>query len=84
MKALSGYIDKNSVIVDGNISFYEGYNVIITILDSVRDQKKEDIGKKDSRQQAAKELAGLWKSHGDTASVEETVRSMRRGRSFDA
>ena len=84
MKALNGYIDKNSVIVDGNLSSYEGYNVIVTILDSVRDRKKEDAGKKGTREQAAKELAGLWRSHGDTESVEETVRAMRRGRSFDA
>ena len=32
---------------------------------------------------AVMDLAGLWKSHEDELSVEETVRDMRKGRSFD-
>ena len=32
---------------------------------------------------AVMELAGLWKDHGNELTVEETVRNMRRGRSFD-
>ena len=32
---------------------------------------------------AVMELAGLWKDHGDQLTVEETVRDMRKGRSFD-
>lgn len=31
----------------------------------------------------AMELAGLWKDHGNELTVEETVRDMRKGRSFD-
>ncbi len=36
------------------------------------------------REEAAKGLAGLWASHSDEQSVEETVRMMRRGRQFDS
>ena len=32
---------------------------------------------------AVMELAGLWKDHGNELTVEETVRDMRKGRSFD-
>ena len=32
---------------------------------------------------AALDLAGLWKGHENEMSVEETVRTMRKGRSFD-
>ena len=32
---------------------------------------------------AVLELAGLWKSHENELSVEETVRDLRKGRSFD-
>lgn len=32
---------------------------------------------------AVMELAGLWKDHGNVLTVEETVRDMRKGRSFD-
>ena len=32
---------------------------------------------------AVMELAGLWKDHGNELTVEEKVRDMRKGRSFD-
>jgi hypothetical protein len=32
---------------------------------------------------AVLELAGLWKDHGNELTVEETVRDMRKGSSFD-
>ena len=32
---------------------------------------------------AVMELAGLWKDHENELTVEETVRDMRKGRSFD-
>lgn len=54
------------------------------------DQTREKIGrhiqhqKKALREEAARGLAGLWASHSDEQSVEETVRMMRRGRQFDS
>lgn len=37
----------------------------------------------DKMRTAALGLAGLWKNHENELSVEETVRNMRKGRSFD-
>ena len=83
MYALSGYINKNAIIADENISSFEGCKVIITVLDAINEGqngvKISDEGKK----KAARELAGLWREHDNKISVEETVRSLRRGRSFD-
>ena len=87
MYALSGRVDGNTIVVNENIARYEGCNVVITILDYqavgnpsslTRDQKKA------LREEAARGLAGLWASHSDEQSVEETVRMMRRGRQFDS
>ena len=59
----------------------------MTILDSVRNAPKAETDcintDKDKRKAAALELAGLWKSHNEELSVEETIRIMRRGRQFD-
>lgn len=89
MYALSGRVDGNTIVVNENIARYEGCNVVITILDYqavgngnssslTRDQKKA------LREEAARGLAGLWASHSDEQSVEETVRMIRRGRQFDS
>ena len=41
--------------------------------------------KVDAKMKAAvMELAGLWKDHENDLTVEETVRDMRKGRSFDS
>ena len=86
MYAVSGYIDGNTVVANESIKNYEGYNVIIPILDSISDNNaslsspKTDI----SRKQAVRSLAGLWKSHNNEQSVDDMVRTMRRGRSFDS
>ena len=37
----------------------------------------------DKMRTAALGLAGLWKNHENELSVDETVRNMRKGRSFD-
>ena len=81
MHALSGYINDNTVVVNGNISSFEGYNVVITILDTVRNAGIMDHNK-EQKQHAARQLAGLWSSHDSSFSVEDTVRDMRKGRSF--
>lgn len=82
MQELSGYINQNAIVVNGNISSFDGYNVIVTILDSTRDKHAQSQDDTELKKAAARELAGLWKSHEDS-SVEEMVRGMRRGRSFD-
>ena len=85
MYALNGRINDNTIVVDENISQYEGCDVVITILGHVTDRRvvsKEKI-RDEERITAARNLAGLWKAHNDDQSVEETVRMMRRRRQFD-
>ena len=87
MRALSGYVNGNTVVVDGNISSYNGRDVIITILDRddffVR-ERTENLDKNEKRIAAARTLAGLWKDRKDDISAEDMVRNMRRGRHFDS
>ena len=84
MYALKGYIDNNSIVVDENIHLYEGFNVIITILDPVQEEPVllQYRNPNDDAVKAAEELSGIWSDY-DPVSVEETVRSIRRGRHFD-
>jgi len=84
MYALSGRIDGNSIVVKEDIARYEGCDVVITILDRITDQNSGKAQKRVSMETSARELSGLWKTHNDTKSVEETVRTMRRGRQFDS
>ena len=86
LAAVNGYIEGNSVVVKESVANWQGRNVIVTILDSKRnDQIAEDsIKDKGERVLAAKALAGIWKNHGNDISVEETVRNMRRERRFDS
>ena len=84
MYALKGYIDNNNIVVDENIDLYEGFNVIITILDPVQDEPVllQYQNPDDDAIKAAEGLSGIWSDH-DSVSVEETVRSMRKVRHFD-
>ena len=87
MRALSGYINGNTVVVDGNISSYNGRDVIVTILDRGDLFVRERAGtfdKNKKRIAAARTLAGLWKDRKDDISAEDMVRNMRRGRQFDS
>ncbi len=79
-------INGNSVVTNESIKNYEGYNVVITILDSIRDNHSSLSSTKtdESRKQAVRSLAGLWKSHDNDQSVDDMVRTMRRGRNFDS
>lgn len=86
LAAVSGYIDEDRVIVDENISEWKGRKVIVTVLDSVYNSRTSEVqgnNKIETRKAAAMELSGLWKDHKCELSVEETVRSMRKGRRFD-
>lgn len=84
MYALTGYIDKNRIVTNESIDFYEGCSVIITILDSETDNtvitQSENL--KDDAVTAARELSGMWAAQNDI-SVDETVRNMRKVRHFD-
>ena len=82
MHAVSGYINDNTVIANENLSLYEGYDVIITILDTVKNKHSEKTTI-ERKKEIARELAGLWADRDDDISVEETVRMMRRRRCFD-
>ena len=45
---------------------------------------KQPVKNAETKMRAAvMDLAGLWKDHENELSVEETVREMRKGRSFD-
>ncbi len=85
LTTVNGYIDGNRVIVDESVADWQGSRVIVTILDSInKPARKADKNTDDeSRKAAAEEIAGLWKGYGIETSVDDTVRNMRRGRSFD-
>ena len=86
MYAVNGFINDNTVITDENILRFEGRRVIITILDSKIDEvyEAEQLeAEKKIRRNAALGLAGLWKSHDNTVSVDKIVRGLRRRRQFD-
>ena len=82
MYAVSGYIDDGAVVLNEKVNDWQGRNVVVTILDStwnesdLSDEELVDEGAKN----AALQLAGLWSSHDQNASVYDTVRNMRRGR----
>ena len=83
MYALSGRIDGNAIVVNENIAKYEGCDVVITILDRIADRDSRKAYKRAVMEASARELSGLWKTHDDEVSVEDMVRTMRRGRQFD-
>ena len=83
MYAISGYIDNNAVVVNENISSYEGRTVIVTILDGLKDSHPALHTVVEKQREAARQLAGLWKSHDNQLTVEEEVRAIRRGRKLD-
>lgn len=86
LAAVNGYIDGNRIVIDETISEWQGRNVVVTILDSNWERRTsvaQTGGDAEKRRTAAVKLAGLWKDQEDSLSVEETVRNMRKGRSFD-
>ena len=85
LTAVNGYIDDDRVVVDESIADWQGRRVVVIILDGLGSNVDNDTveEKARARKAAAKELAGLWQDQNDDISVEETVRAMRRGRSFD-
>ena len=85
LTAISGYIDGNRVVVEENVSEWQGRKVVVTILDGFEEGRmpSNKFARDDARIAAANELAGLWKNHDDEPSVDAVVRSMRKGRRFD-
>ena len=82
MHAIAGHINDNMIVTDENLSSYEGYDVAITVLDT-RDNTENPQLPSESSIKAANRLAGLWKNHNDDTPVDDVVRAMRKGRSFD-
>ncbi len=83
MHALSGYIKENTIVTSESLDIYDGHDVIITILDRLKEKKITKSISEERKRKAAMSLAGLWIDHDDNMSVEDTVRSLRRVRSFD-
>ena len=82
MHAIAGHINDNMIVTDENLSSYEGYDVVITVLDT-RDNAGNSQFPSESSIKAANRLAGLWENHDDDTPVDDVVRAMRKGRSFD-
>ena len=85
MYSLSGLVDGNTIKTNENLLAFEGRRVIITILDDTIEMSNHSTQKilDSKRKNAARELAGMWKSHDFTGNVDDMVRSLRRGRQFD-
>ena len=85
MVALKGFINGNTVVTDGVLgNLYDGNEVIITILDTIRPKKKAAPSKtKNYTADDVKEAFGLWKDHKESENVAEYVRNLRKGRQFD-
>ena len=85
LTAVNGYIDDDKIVVDESVADWQGRRVVVIILDGLGSENDNDAAEEKvrTRRAAAKELAGLWKDQSDDVSVEEAVRDMRRGRSFD-
>lgn len=84
LTVIDGYIDANKVVVNENIAAWEGRKVVVTILDSTWNQNSSYSETSEAdKKAAALEISGLWKDHENEMSVNETVRSMRKGRCFD-
>ena len=81
--AVNGYYNGEHIVMDERVNLHVGQRVIITILDTMKSIQSEKNDTEDRKKAAAISLAGLWKNHDEDLSVEETVRAMRKGRSFD-
>ena len=61
--------------------------IVLELLRTMNSQSGMDerrVRNADTKMRAAvMDLAGLWEGHENEMSVEETVRNMRKGRSFD-
>ena len=83
MHALSGYIKDNTIVASESLNKYDGHDVIITILDRLNEKKSGTRISDERKRKATMSLAGLWMDHNNNMTVEDTVRALRMGRSFD-
>ena len=83
LTAVNGYYNGKSIVMEERVKLLDGQKVIITILDGTRDKRKTTRSRKSDQKTAARKLAGLWINHDNDKSVNETVRELRRGRTFD-
>ena len=83
MLSLRGYINDGSIIAEDSLpAFFNGKEVIITILDSFKRHTEQARPKKYTDEDVDVAF-GIWKNHNDSANVDEYVRQVRRGRNFD-
>ena len=85
MYSLPGLVNGNTIKTNESLHAFKGRRVIITIFDDtieIASQSKQKM-LDSKRKAAAKELAGMWKTHNSTGTVNDMVRSLRRGRQFD-
>lgn len=84
MYSLSGLVNGDTIMTNESLHAFEGRRVIITILDDTIEESSQSTQKQlDSKKAAARELAGMWKTHNPTGTVDDMVRGLRRGRWFD-
>lgn len=79
MYSLSGLVDDNTIKTSENLLAFEGHRVIITILDETIEKSNHSAQEllDSKRINAARELAGMWKTHNSTGTVDDMVRSLR-------
>ena len=83
LTAVNGYYNGKSIVMEEQVRLLAGQKVIITILDEARDKKTATRLRKSDQKTVARSLAGLWMNHDNDKSVDDTVRELRRGRTFD-
>ena len=83
MYSLTGLVNGNAITTSENLHQYEGRQVIITILDEPVDLALPVALDSAKRKAAVKEISGIWESNNTDETVDEMVRKLRRGRSFN-
>lgn len=85
MLAVNGYYDGNVCILEDHVS-EKPQKVIITFLNKPLEKTKEDENIKTDEEEkliALREVQNVWRNHDSSISVDEYVRSIRKGRQFD-
>lgn len=85
MYSFSGSVNGNSIKTKESLQAFEGCSVIVTILDDMLESSVQQTQSMldSKRKAAAREIAGMWKSHSADDSVEEMVRDLRKERHLD-
>lgn len=82
MLSVNGYYDGNVCILKDKVS-EKPQDVIVTFLRKDFSKSKKIKINKSEKLKALEEIQDIWKNHDNSASVDEYVRNMRKGRQFD-